>query len=689
MNIYEIMDGLEEVVYFSNLENYELIFLNQSGKEKMNIQKDTIQGCKCYELLYGYDKPCKFCTREKLTQEAYLSKEVYQKQTDQYFIRKEKLIDTDKGLCQMALIYNVTDKQKNQMGKEKEKHDFDKLTKLYTEYRGKKVINDYLKNKDDDERATMFLIDIDHFSQINEVYGKVFGDAVLVNTAKMLKKITRKDDILIRIKDDIFLALLKNVNHEQALGIGDRVCKEIKSLSIGDFKELQIACSIGMVDTSFGRAYDSLYSLAESTLLHVKQEKPGSALEYTEAIEKIARKVSEQEENEEEIADLVRYYTNGEEALVSFAETLLRQTNDLNSAMEMILSQVGTLFDLNQIFIFETDCDYLCQQVVYKWSAQDEKEDYKYKTYYFNQEDFEIFLDFYKKRCYELKDIRKNKLSKNIQSIIEGIESKSGLFVIMGTAQTYQGGIFFEAEENDFVWTDAQKTTLIKIADSIYENILAKKCDKEGKAKIEFLSKMSHEIRTPMNAIIGMASIAKNMLDDKEKTLDCLEKIDESTKSLIDIVNEMLHIKENDYIETDVKESIKEGKQYSFEGKRVLLVEDNELNVEVAKTLLEMVGFEVEVAENGLKAVEIFEENGAGWYNVVLMDIRMPVMDGLEATRRIRISGKKDSRSIPIIALTANAFDEDTQKSIANGMNGHLVKPIDVENLYQVLKELV
>lgn len=694
MDIYEIMDGLEEVVYFSNAENYELTFLNQSGKEKFNIEKDAIQGCKCYELLYGKDKPCKFCTRDKLNKESYYTSEVHEKNTDRYFTRKEKLVETDKGLCQISLVYNVTAQCKSRLHKEKEKHDFDKLTKLYTEYRGKKVVNEYLKNKDEDEKAAMFLIDIDKFSGVNESYGKVFGDAVLVNIAKMLKKITRKNDILIRVKNDMFLAVLKRVNHEQALGIGNRICKEINNLSMGDFQEFCITSSIGVVDTSFGDTYDSLFHLAESTLFHAKQVHPGHPLEYTEAIEKIAKRVSNKDENEEEIADLVRYYTNGKDALISFIETLLQRTNDLSSAMDTILSQVGTLFDLNRIIVFETDCDYLCQQIVYKWEAETQEEN-ENKTYYFNQEDFSLFLDIYKEKCHEIKDIREMNLSVNMKSAFDEIKMETGLFIVIGTSETYQGGIFFEPENGDYVWEESKKLTLIRISDTIYENILAKRFDKEEKARIEFLSRMSHEIRTPMNAIVGMASIAKNMLDDKERTLDCLEKIDESTKSLIDIVNEMLHIKEKDYVELEEqgeniqKASIKEEQEYSFKGKGILLVEDNTLNIEVARTLLEMVGFEVDVADNGLKAVEKFEKNNEGWYNAILMDIRMPIMDGLEATRRIRILGKRDSRTIPIIALTANAFDEDTQKSIANGMNGHLVKPIDVQNLYRVLRELV
>lgn len=129
--------------------------------------------------------------------------------------------------------------------------------------------------------------------------------------------------------------------------------------------------------------------------------------------------------------------------------------------------------------------------------------------------------------------------------------------------------------------------------------------------------------------------------------------------------------------------------KYDFSGKRILLVEDNELNAEIAKTILEMAGIIIEVAENGKEAVEVFEKMPAEYYNAILMDIRMPVMDGLEATKRIRTLGKEDSRTVPIIAMTANAFDEDSKKSIDSGMNGHLSKPIEIEHLYQVLEGIM
>jgi signal transduction histidine kinase/GGDEF domain-containing protein/ActR/RegA family two-component response regulator len=134
-----------------------------------------------------------------------------------------------------------------------------------------------------------------------------------------------------------------------------------------------------------------------------------------------------------------------------------------------------------------------------------------------------------------------------------------------------------------------------------------------------------------------------------------------------------------------------EGFDYTgfFTGKRALLVEDNEINVEIAKFILNDAGIETEVALNGLEALDKFTQNPPGYYDVILMDIQMPVMDGLTATRRIRRnSSRHDARAIPIIAMTANAFDEDMKKSVESGMDGHMAKPIDAQRLYETLKEI-
>ena len=139
------------------------------------------------------------------------------------------------------------------------------------------------------------------------------------------------------------------------------------------------------------------------------------------------------------------------------------------------------------------------------------------------------------------------------------------------------------------------------------------------------------------------------------------------------------------FIEKENQKQEKEPVEFDFTGKRALLVEDHILNIEVAKRLLNAKNMEIEVAENGLKAIEAFVKNGAGYYDVILMDIRMPVMDGLTASKSIRQTSQQDAKTIPIIAMSANAFDEDIEKSKSAGMNFHLAKPIEPRLLYSTL----
>lgn len=124
-----------------------------------------------------------------------------------------------------------------------------------------------------------------------------------------------------------------------------------------------------------------------------------------------------------------------------------------------------------------------------------------------------------------------------------------------------------------------------------------------------------------------------------------------------------------------------------FKNKSILLVEDNELNQEIAKTILEEAGFTVDTAEDGSMAVEKVRNSKEGQYDLVLMDIQMPVMDGYQATRKIRDLPDPKLAKIPIIAMTANAFDEDKQQAFEAGMDGHLGKPIEIDKLMDMLRE--
>ncbi len=132
-----------------------------------------------------------------------------------------------------------------------------------------------------------------------------------------------------------------------------------------------------------------------------------------------------------------------------------------------------------------------------------------------------------------------------------------------------------------------------------------------------------------------------------------------------------------------------DAEQVDFTGKRALVAEDNELNMEIIAYVLDDMGFTVDKTTNGQEAVDAFEQSPVGRYDIVLMDVMMPVMDGLTAAHRIRSLGRADAADVPIVATSANAFAEDVKRSLASGMNAHVSKPIDPEKLAKVLSKVM
>ena len=132
-----------------------------------------------------------------------------------------------------------------------------------------------------------------------------------------------------------------------------------------------------------------------------------------------------------------------------------------------------------------------------------------------------------------------------------------------------------------------------------------------------------------------------------------------------------------------------EKREWIYNGKRILLVEDNELNQEIAQTILEDAGFMVETANDGVEAVKKMEQAVPGQYDLILMDIQMPVMNGYEAAKQIRSLKNRETASVPIVAMTANAFEEDREKSYEAGMNGYLAKPVSAEALINTIDKIM
>ena len=235
---------------------------------------------------------------------------------------------------------------------------------------------------------------------------------------------------------------------------------------------------------------------------------------------------------------------------------------------------------------------------------------------------------------------------------------------------------------------------------SISLRIIQKPCEKEnfGNYEIhvkdngcgmseEFLQKIFEPFERQANSTnsgiqgtgLGM-TIIKGFVDAMGGTIDIKSEENKGTEIIVRLCQRI----------AEAPEKSEEQKTIScspelFAGKRVLLVEDNSMNREIATAILEEAGFKVDTAENGAIAVEKVTYYPEGFYDVILMDIQMPVMDGYTATRKIRSLENKAIAKIPIIAVSANAFDEDRQTSLEAGMNGHLAKPIVVDELLEVL----
>lgn len=175
--------------------------------------------------------------------------------------------------------------------------------------------------------------------------------------------------------------------------------------------------------------------------------------------------------------------------------------------------------------------------------------------------------------------------------------------------------------------------------------------------------------------------IVKSLVDMMGGTISVKSELGKGTEFIIE-----LYVKEGK-IEEVPEEQIRS--LTNLENSRILLVEDNEINVYVAKLILERAGCKVSVARNGKEGVMMFNSTEEGYYQAILMDVRMPVMNGLEATKEIRNLNRKDAAIIPIIAMTADAFENEKKNTIASGMNYHLSKPIDPELLYKILSEYI
>ena len=259
--------------------------------------------------------------------------------------------------------------------------------------------------------------------------------------------------------------------------------------------------------------------------------------------------------------------------------------------------------------------------------------------------------------------------------------------------------------ERDVSYPDI--TLFPKLADvfGVSVNDLLRECTDDGQpSRLVQIYEMSHDIRTPLHIILGCVDMAETYQDDKEMLLKYLESIRVSGEYLLRVLDRFMQPggarkrKEEDrypanvtefgeYLKSapELKKALKQG--YDFSGKRILVAEDLQLNREIAGEILRQTNAEVEFAEDGSVCLTMLKNAPAGYYDMILMDILMPTMDGMEATRRIRALPEKEKAEIPIIAMTANVYERDRNAAFEAGMNAFAEKPILTDKLFATMKQ--
>ena len=222
-------------------------------------------------------------------------------------------------------------------------------------------------------------------------------------------------------------------------------------------------------------------------------------------------------------------------------------------------------------------------------------------------------------------------------------------------------------------------------------------------SRLKKIFEMSHDIRTPIHIILSCADLAKTSQNDPKQLQHYLDSIRVSGEYLLSVIDLVMQtagsdqkdipLKEDsverhdldDYIRMHLSDRGEEMKPFSLAGKKILVAEDIELNREITEEILKQTGAEVMHAENGQVCLNMIEQVPPGYFDLILMDIQMPVLDGIEATKRIRALKEREKAEIPIIAVSANVYEADRKAARQAGMDDFTEKPINVSNLLDTI----
>lgn len=753
--------------------------------------------------------------------------------------------DTDGRRWKIVGSIRDIQEQKEKEAEQLKKNITDGVTGLYTFSAGMEAVRECRRNRWDGVMVSLFL---DHLKETNEKNGIVFGDMILEEmgvlirgSARQITEATGCRTVALRLDGDELVMWLEGQSRDQAEGLIKELLERIEN----DFEaeKFRIDVYAGLACGEKGADAEKLARMAKQARCQALSGGTGRYSFYEDI------PVEEREELPALQGRRINTLNYGEDvSLVSTVLNLFGRGDNFPAQMMLMIRKIGRLYQAEDVLVSILRADFNSNYLAYQWHRDGENTAENVRKY--KEEERETFFKWLGQkevRYFSEKDSRQN----SIRCFLNVSEGSRGILLPMYDSGSYMGNICILGLEKELLEDPEEYQNLAELGSVIQSQLNQQQSDIASRAKSEFLSRMSHEIRTPMNGIIGMTAIALQKNQNKERIIDCLQKIQSSSDYLLGLINDILDMskiesgkmrlepfnfniyemldtikelitpqaagKDINFVQAielthnwfvadrmrisqvlinllgnavkftpakgrvtlTVREMENRGEQVlvyfavsdtgvgiakedqdrvfrsfeqasernpakqqgtglglsissrliqimgsnirldsepgegstfsfsiplklgesveteeqeeelSFDGCHILVVEDNELNSEIARSLLEDRNFQVDCVYDGAQAVERIRTTEPGTYDVILMDIMMPVMNGLDATRTIRSMEREDCHTIPIVAMSANAFDDDLKKSVECGMNGHLSKPVEVDKLYQTLDKVI
>ena len=635
-----ILNDSNQMVQVSDLETYTMLYANRAARIYTGHENQPYQGEYCYKYMMGREEPCPFCPMRKMEQDTCQETEV--DNGKEVFAVKTRVTEWNGKKVFIEYGRNITEEKKERLAYEKQmREQFDVVNALSRDY-----LNIFLVDGDTD---TAKILKLDGYVTTG-----------LVNNPDIIYpyQTTCEQYISERVHPDD-----QKMMHEMMKL--ERVLQELtgKKEYVSSYKTL-VDGKVHYYQFKYMRLENTKHIIAgfQNIDALITREK-----EVQKKLE-LALKAEEQSNQAKRVfmnsmshdirtpLNAIVGYTTLALSHIEEKDAVKKYLSRITTAGSHLIALVNDVLEMNQIESGNIQMDDL---PVYVPDVIEELETIIQASV--SEKNLNFIVD-----AEEIihKKILTDKLRLN--QVLLNILGNSVKFTKPGDSISFKVKEIGNAPEGYASYCFEIKDTGIGMSQEFRKHIFE-----------TFTREKTATVSGIPGSGLGMA-IAKNIVDLLGGTIQVKSEVDKGTETTV-------------YLQFKLCDAVEENKEDDesipdFRGKKILLVEDNELNREIAVEILQEAGFSIETAGDGMAAVEKMRHAAAGTYDLVLMDVQMPKMDGYEATREIRKLSDPEKASIPIIAMTANAFAEDRQKAFESGMDGYIAKPIDISKMLETLK---